>query len=80
MKFYIIHRFEKYVHILYNNLYGIKYMITYHFLYESLNNLFMFHNFQSPNSFPQVFPNYICFIPKFVLISSQYKLLSPITL
>jgi hypothetical protein len=29
MKFYIIHRFDIYVHIPYNILYGIKYMITY---------------------------------------------------
>jgi hypothetical protein len=29
MRFYIIHRFEIYVRISYNILYGIKYMITY---------------------------------------------------
>jgi hypothetical protein len=29
MRFYIIHRFEIYVRISYNILYGIKYMSTY---------------------------------------------------
>jgi hypothetical protein len=28
-KFYIIHTFDVYVHILYNILYGIEYMTTY---------------------------------------------------
>jgi hypothetical protein len=40
MRFYIIHKFEMYVHI----LYGIKYMITTKFLYEGFDNVFMFPN------------------------------------
>jgi hypothetical protein len=49
-------------------------------LYEGLDNIFAFHNLQSPNSFLQVLPNCIYCTSNFVLMSSQCKLLSLITL
>jgi hypothetical protein len=72
-KFYTIHRFYVYVCISYNILYGIKYMITYQTSYEVLDNVFALPNLQTPFKFSQV-----VFAPlqKFVLMSSQCKLLS----
>jgi hypothetical protein len=51
------------------------------FMYEGLDNVFVFHNFESLNYFLQVFKK-IVFGPiqKFVLIFSQYKLLALATL
>jgi hypothetical protein len=50
-------------------------------MYEGLDNVFMFHNFENLNYFLQVFKK-IVFGPiqKFVLIFSQYKLLALATL
>jgi hypothetical protein len=51
------------------------------FMYEGLDNVFVFHNFESSNYLLQVFKK-IVFVPiqKFVLIFSQYKLLALATL
>jgi hypothetical protein len=43
MKFYIVHTFDVYVHILYNILYGIEYMTTY----EGFDNVFALQNLQT---------------------------------
>jgi hypothetical protein len=73
-KFYIIHGFYVYVLISYNILYGIKYMITYHPLYEGLYNVFALPNLQTPSfKFSQVV---FASLQKFVLMSFQNRLLS----
>jgi hypothetical protein len=74
MKFYAIHRFYVDVHILYNILYGIKYMIHTKLLYECLDNVFVFPNLQTPSfKFSQVVFDQL---QNFVLMSFQCKLLS----
>ncbi len=56
MKFCIIYRFDVYIRISYNILYGIKYMITNQILYEGLDNVFVFTIFKLfPSSSPKLY-------------------------